>query len=68
MTTQVKPSADTLVSEREAAKVLGCTIFCLRAWRAQKINIPVVRIGRLVRYRVGDLTTYIQAHRIEVKA
>jgi len=59
---------DALVSERGAASILGCSIFCVRAWRTRKINIPVIHIGRLVRYRVGDLTAFIQAHRVEVKA
>ena len=59
---------DSNVSEIKAAEILGVTIFCLRRWRNRKINVPYCRVGRLVRYRVSDLTAFLAAHRIEVRA
>jgi hypothetical protein len=56
---------DALVSEREAAKILGCTPYCLRAWRTKKIGVPHFRVGRLCRYRVSDLQDYLMRHRVE---
>jgi len=57
--------SNALVSEREAAKILGCTTFCLRAWRSKGIGVPHFRVGRLCRYRVADLQTYLDQHRID---
>jgi hypothetical protein len=59
---------DSLVGEIKAAEFLGVTKFCLRSWRNRKINVPYCRVGRLVRYRVSDLTAFLAAHRIEVRA
>jgi hypothetical protein len=59
--------SDALVSEREAAKFLGCTVFCLR-WRTKKLHLPWVSIGRLVKYRHSDLEALVLANRVEVAA
>lgn len=59
----VDPNA--LLSERDASKVLGCTIFCLRAWRRKKVGVPHYRVGRLCRYRMSDLQTFLLEHRVE---
>ncbi len=56
---------DALVSEREAAKILGCTVSCLRAWRTRRIGVPHYRVGRLCRYRVSDLQEYLTQHRVD---
>jgi len=50
------------VDEYEAAKLLGCTVSCLRAWRFRKVGPRFIRIGRLVRYRVSDLQDYQELH------
>jgi hypothetical protein len=59
---------ETLLNETDAADYLGCTKFCLRQWRTKRINVPFCRVGRLVRYRVSDLTAFLAANRIEVRA
>jgi hypothetical protein len=59
---------DSLVSEIKAAEILDVTKFCLRRWRNREINIPYCRVGRLVKYRVSDLTAFLAANRIEVRA
>jgi hypothetical protein len=56
---------DRLVSEGEAAGILGCSIFCLRAWRRKRIGVPHFRVGRLCRYRMSDLQTFLMEHRVE---
>lgn len=43
-----------LLDSKEVAKELGCSLDHLR-----KLNIPVVRLGRLVRYRRQDVTDHI---------
>lgn len=60
---EVCPGA--LVSERDAAEFLGCTIFCLRAWRQKRIGVPVYKVGRLVKYKLSELHDYVNAGRIE---
>jgi hypothetical protein len=61
----VSVEPNTLLSEREAAKVLGCTVFCLRAWRQKRVGVPHFRVGRLCRYRMSDLQTFLMEHRVE---
>lgn len=53
----------SLLPENEAAKVLGVKPETLTCWRCtRRVDIPYVKIGRCVRYRVGDLRTFIEAN------
>jgi hypothetical protein len=61
-------AAEALVSEREAATILGCTVSCLRAWRTRGMGVPHYRVGRLCRYSVSDLHDYLKSHRVEPAA
>jgi Helix-turn-helix domain len=65
MTKGVSVGPHTLLSEREAATVLGCSVFCLRAWRRKRVGVPHFRIGRLCRYQMSDLQTFLMEHRVE---
>jgi hypothetical protein len=56
---------DAVVSEVEAAEFLGCTKYCLRSWRTKKIGVPYLRVGRLCRYKISDLQSFLNAHRVE---
>lgn len=50
-----------LLSRREAAQYLGVKEQTLAVWLCTKrYNIPVVRIGRLVKYKKADLDAFIQ--------
>ena len=52
------PSA--LLNVDQAAEILGTTAATLSVWRSKRrVNIPYVKIGRSVRYRLGDLERYI---------
>ena len=49
-----------LLSEKEAAEVLGCGFRTLRNWRAKRGGPRFVKVGqRLVRYRRADLEAFI---------
>lgn len=49
-----------LLSEKEAAEILGCGFRTLRNWRAKRDGPRFVKIGqRLVRYRRADLEAFI---------
>lgn len=50
-----------LMSREEAAKYLGVTPHTLSVWACTKrYNLPMVKIGRKVRYRQRDLDEFIK--------
>ena len=54
-------TATRLLNTKEAAVFLGTTESTLRHWRCVKrYNLPVVKIGRLVKYRLSDLEQFIK--------
>ena len=55
-----------LLTEEEAAGLLGVKARLMRDLRAQK-RIGFVKVGRLVRYRRKDVERYIQANAVEAK-
>lgn len=49
-----------LLNRQEAAAFLGVKEDTLAVWRStRKYDIPVVKVGRLVRYRFSDLLDFI---------
>ena len=57
------PAAPLLVSEREAARLLGCcgrTVFALR----QEGKLPHIKLRGAVRYAVSDLEQFVQGQRV----
>ena len=50
------------LDERDAARMLGCSVSLLRKWRRRREGPPYVRIGRLVRYQEERLLEFIEAH------
>jgi excisionase family DNA binding protein len=54
-----------LLSRKEAAEFLGVKVITLAIWKStQRHNIPVVKVGRLVRYRFGDLLDFVERRTI----
>lgn len=52
-----------LLNDLEAASALDLQPGTLSVWRSTgRYNLPYVRIGRKVRYRVGDLREWIARH------
>ena len=54
-----------LLGEREAAQMLGCSPALLRKWRLFRSGPIYCKIGRLVRYPLGELEAYIAESRVE---
>ena len=54
---------DQLLTERQAAVVLLVSVKTLQAWRVQGRNVPFVRIGRRIAYRVRDINDFIEKNR-----
>lgn len=53
-----------LLDEREAAKVMSCSVALLRKFRLFGEGPAYVKIGRLVRYRQEDLEEFLDSHRV----
>ena len=52
--------SDKLVSRKVAASILGVCAETLRAWEhAGRKDPPVVRVGRLAKYRLADVRKVI---------
>jgi hypothetical protein len=58
-------TADRYVSDTEAAKIIGSSPQTLRNWRHQGRGPAYSKKGRMVRYRVQDLLTFMADGRIE---
>lgn len=50
---------DRLLDRGDAAEFLGLSPNTLAVWAMAGKHIPVVRFGRRVKYRMGDLREYI---------
>ena len=62
--TQPFPAAPVrLVSEHEAANILGLSVKTLRRWRWAGREVPFIKLGGAVRYSLDDLNEYIDGHR-----
>jgi excisionase family DNA binding protein len=49
---------DQLLSVRQAAQLLACSEAAIRKWVYQR-RVPAVKVGRLLRIRLGDLEAFI---------
>ena len=54
---------DRLLTERQTAVALLVSVKTLQAWRVQGRNIPFVRIGRRIAYRIRDINDFIEKNR-----
>ena len=51
-----------LIDERKAAEVLGLSPGTLSVWRSTgRYQVPFVKVGHLVRYRVADLDAWLES-------
>lgn len=59
--TETKPNPDryVLLTRMQAAKYLGVSKGTLAVWACKKSNIPYVKVGRMVQYRLSDLKQFI---------
>jgi hypothetical protein len=53
-----------LFDEREAARVISCSVALMRKWRLFGDGPAYCKIGRLVRYRQADLHAFLDSHRV----
>jgi len=49
----------------KAAAFLGISKETLAVWRCTKrYNLPYIKVGRLIKYRESDLTTFVESRRV----
>lgn len=54
---------ETLLKRQDAAKLLGVSAGTLGVWGSKcrnRYNLPFVKVGRLVRYKLSDLNLFIK--------
>lgn len=56
-------SAQALVNETEAARILNLKVTTLRRWRWAGHGPRFIKVGAAVRYDLADLTAFIEAGR-----
>ena len=60
MMNQVNYDSNRMLSRKEAAEFLGVSEVTLAIWKSTKrYSLPVVKVGRLARYRFSDLLDFI---------
>ena len=58
-------SGSKLLTTEEAASFLGMAPDTLVVWRCtRRVNLPYVKLGRAIRYRLEDLTAFVSASRV----
>lgn len=56
---------DKLLTPEETAQILGLDAKTLQIWRTtRRYPLKFVKVGRLVRYRLEDITTFIESRTI----
>jgi len=56
----------TRLSVKEAAPILGVSVFTVRAWIRQR-RLPFHRLGRRIVLDPSDLERFLGAHRVEAR-
>jgi hypothetical protein len=55
-----EPNKNRLLTRKQAAEYLGVSEITLGLWKSTKrYNLPVVKVGRLAKYRYGDLLDFV---------
>ena len=61
-------SDDALVNDQIAEAELGVSTITLSIWRSTgRYALPYVKIGRLVKYRMGDLRDFKLSRRVDTR-
>jgi excisionase family DNA binding protein len=66
--TEGKQRSAELLTRREAAAYLGVAAQTLAIWQTTgRYRLPVVKVGKLVRYRLADLDSFLTSRTLNVK-
>ena len=60
------PDELDLLEPNEVARLLGCGVQTLAAWRStRRVSLPYVRVSRLIRYRRSDVAQFIATRLVD---
>lgn len=58
-----RPLPESLLTREQAAEFLGLKAATLATWAStQRYDLPYIKVGRAVRYRMSDLETFLDAN------
>lgn len=49
-----------LMTATQVARILGVSTETLRKWRARRMCLPYVRVGRHIRYKAADVAAFVE--------
>lgn len=55
------------VTEKRVSEITEIALQTLRNQRSRGIGFPYYKLGRSVRYRLGDILSYMEARRVDPK-
>jgi len=55
-----------LLTPEQVSELAGLSLDTLAQWRSQKVHIPYLKIGRLIRYDRRDIEAYLETCRVSV--
>lgn len=57
---------EVLLTPKETSQLIGVGNDTLAVWRCNKrYNLPYIKVGRLVRYRLSDVEAFLSERRVE---
>lgn len=59
---------DKWLTSEEVSRLTGLAVATLAKYRTQRIGIPFYRLGRAIRYKYGDVESWIHGCKIETDA
>ena len=60
---------ERLLNRKEAAQLLGVKEMTLAVWKTNnRYHLPVVKVGRLAKYRYSDLMAFIEKRTVNKNA
>jgi len=57
---------DQLITDIEAAEILGLAVQTLRNWRHRGCGPNYIKLGRAVRYNTNDLRDFVEGRKIRL--
>ena len=55
-----------LLTTEDVSRITGISQETLAQWRSKKINLPYLKIGKLIRYDKRDVEAYLDACKVSV--
>jgi len=63
----MKQVATTLLTPREVAAQVGVTLGTLVDWRFRRVGPPFIKVGKLVRYPLDALESWLQVRMVSTR-